>query len=118
MTFSFKTGLEEKKMIQSMTVFNSQEVDTKKQPMFFGQPLGIQRYDSYKYPVFDKLTQQQLSYFWRPEEISLQKDRGDYQTLRPEQKHIFTSNLKYQIMLDSVQGRGRDRTYIYEKWLA
>ena len=106
MTFSFKTGLEEKNMIQSMTVFNSQEVDTKKQPMFFGQPLGVQRYDSYKYPVFDKLTQQQLGYFWRPEEISLQKDRGDYQTLRPEQKHIFTSNLKYQIMLDSVQGRG------------
>ncbi len=89
-----------------MTVFNSQEVDTKKQPMFFGQPLGLQRYDQYKYPVFDKLTQQQLGYFWRPEEISLQKDRGDYQTLRPEQKHIFTSNLKYQIMLDSVQGRG------------
>ena len=93
-------------MVESMTVFNSQEVDTKKQPMFFGQPLGIQRYDSYKYPIFDKLTQQQLGYFWRPEEISLQKDRGDYQTLRPEQKHIFTSNLKYQIMLDSVQGRG------------
>jgi ribonucleoside-diphosphate reductase beta chain len=93
-------------MIDNMTVFNSHEVDTKKQPMFFGQPLGIQRYDTYKYPIFDKLTQQQLSYFWRPEEISLQKDRGDYQTLRPEQKHIFTSNLKYQIMLDSIQGRG------------
>ena len=89
-----------------MTVFNTDQVNTKKQPMFFGKPLGIQRYDSYKYPVFDKLTTQQLGYFWRPEEISLQKDRGDYQTLRPEQKHIYTSNLKYQIMLDSVQGRG------------
>ena len=89
-----------------MTVFNTKEVDTKKQPMFFGQPLGVQRYDGSKYPVFEKLTQQQLGYFWRPEEVSLQKDRGDYQHLRPEQKHIFTSNLKYQIMLDSVQGRG------------
>ena len=88
-----------------MTVFNTEEVDTKKQPMFFGKPLGVQRYDSYKYPIFDKLTTQQLGYFWRPEEVSLQKDRGDYQTLRPEQKHIFTSNLKYQTMLDSVQGR-------------
>jgi ribonucleotide reductase beta subunit family protein with ferritin-like domain len=106
MDFKFKKTSEEKTMVTSMTVFNSQEVDVKKQPMFFGQPLGIQRYDTYKYPVFDKLTQQQLSYFWRPEEISLQKDRGDYQTLRPEQKHIFTSNLKYQIMLDSIQGRG------------
>ena len=89
-----------------MTVFNTEQVNTKKQPMFFGKPLGIQRYDSYKYPIFDKLTTQQLGYFWRPEEVSLQKDRGDYQTLRDEQKHIYTSNLKYQIMLDSVQGRG------------
>ena len=99
-------------MVESMTVFNSEEVDTKKQPMFFGKPLGIQRYDSYKYPVFDKLTTQQLGYFWRPEEVSLQKDRADYQTLRPEQKHIFTSNLKYQIMLDSVQGRGPGMAFI------
>ena len=89
-----------------MTVFNSKTVDTKKQPMFFGAPLGVQRYDSYKYPVFDRLTTQMLGYFWRPEEVSLQKDRSDYQSLRPEQKHIFTSNLKYQILLDSVQGRG------------
>ena len=91
--------------IKGMTVFNTEEVDIKKQPMFFGKPLGIQRYDSYKYPQFDKLTTQQLGYFWRPEEVSLQKDRGDYQTLRPEQKHIYSSNLKYQTMLDSVQGR-------------
>ena len=89
-----------------MTVFNKQHVDTKTQPMFFGAPLGVQRYDEYKYPVFDRLTTQMLGYFWRPEEVSLQKDRADYQSLRPEQKHIFTSNLKYQILLDSVQGRG------------
>ena len=88
-----------------MTVFNSNPVDTTKQSMFFGAPLGVQRYDDFKYPVFEKLTQQQLGYFWRPEEVSLQKDRADYQSLRPEQKHIFTSNLKYQILLDSVQGR-------------
>ena len=92
--------------VDGMTVFNNRKVDTKKQPMFFGAPLGVQRYDSYKYPVFEKLTNQMLGYFWRPEEVSLQKDRGDYQSLRPEQKHIFTSNLKYQILLDSVQGRG------------
>ena len=92
--------------VDSMTVFNTEEVETTKQPMFFGKPLGIQRYDNYKYPVFERLTTQQLGYFWRPEEVSLQKDRSDYQTLRPEQKHIFTSNLKYQVMLDSVQGRG------------
>lgn len=104
--------VEEKRGIQGMTVFNTEEVDTKRQPMFFGQPLGVQRYDTYKYPIFDKLTTQQLGYFWRPEEVSLQKDRGDYQTLRPEQKHIYTSNLKYQIMLDSVQGRGPGMAFI------
>ena len=98
--------------IKGMTVFNTEEVDTKKQPMFLGKPLGVQRYDSYKYPAFDKLTTQQLGYFWRPEEVSLQKDRGDYQTLRPEQKHIYTSNLKYQIMLDSIQGRGPGMAFI------
>jgi ribonucleoside-diphosphate reductase beta chain len=108
----FRITAEKDKMVNGMTVFNTKEVDSKKQPMFFGSPLGVQRYDTYKYPVFDKLTQQQLGYFWRPEEISLQKDRGDYQSLRPEQKHIFTSNLKYQILLDSVQGRGPGMAFI------
>ncbi len=98
--------------IKGMTVFNTEHVNTKKQPMFFGKPLGIQRYDSYKYPAFERLTTQQLGYFWRPEEVSLQKDRGDYQRLRPEQKHIYTSNLKYQIMLDSVQGRGPSMAFL------
>jgi len=98
--------------IEGMTVFNADYPNTKTQPMFFGSPLGIQRYDTYKYPDFDKLTQQQLGFFWRPEEITLQKDRADYQTLRPEQKHIFTSNLKYQILLDSVQGRGPGMVFV------
>ena len=98
--------------MKGITVFNTEEGDTKKQPMFFGKPLGIQRYDSYKYPQFENLTKQQLGYFWRPEEVSLQKDRGDFQSLRPEQKHIFTSNLKYQTMLDSVQGRAPGMAFI------
>ena len=107
-----KKDNDNKQTVKGMTVFNTEQVNTKKQPMFFGKPLGVQRYDSYKYPVFDKLTTQQLGYFWRPEEVSLQKDRADYQTLRPEQKHIYTSNLKYQIMLDSVQGRGPGMAFI------
>ena len=98
--------------VKGMTVFNTEDVDTKKQPMFFGKPLGVQRYDNFKYPQFENLTKSQLGYFWRPEEVSLQKDRGDYQTLRPEQKHIYTSNLKYQIMLDSVQGRAPGMAFL------
>ena len=89
-----------------MTFFNKKKVNTLKQPMFFGEQLNTQRYDDFKYPIFDKLTQKQLGFFWRPEEVSLQKDRNDYQTLDAGQKHIFTANLKYQTMLDSVQGRG------------
>jgi ribonucleotide reductase beta subunit family protein with ferritin-like domain len=91
--------------ITGVTVFNKEEVNTKEQPQFFGQPLGLQQYCTFKYPIFEKITQSQLGFFWRPEEISLQRDRNDYQSLREEQKHIFTSNLKYQVMLDSVQGR-------------
>ena len=88
------------------TVFNREKVDFTKEHMFFGADQNTQRYDIFKYPEYDKLNQTMHGYFWRPEEVSLQKDRGDYQQLRDEQKHIFTSNLKYQTLLDSVQGRG------------
>jgi len=100
------------KEISGMTVFNKKAVDTTKQFMFFGAPLSVQRYDSYRFPTFDRLTQQQLGYFWRPEEVSLQKDRADYAQLTDQQRHIFTSNLKYQIMLDSVQGRAPGMAFI------
>ena len=91
----------------SKSVYNrNAKIDFTKQPMFFGEDNAVQRFDTFKYPIFDKLTQQQLGLFWRPEEVSLQKDRNDWQELRPEQKHIFTSNLRYQTLLDSVQGRG------------
>jgi ribonucleotide reductase beta subunit family protein with ferritin-like domain len=90
----------------SKTVFNKEKVDFTKQNMFFGEDGNTQRYDVFKFPQFDKLNQTMLGYFWRPEEVSLQKDRADYANFRPEQKHIFTANLKYQTLLDSVQGRG------------
>jgi len=94
------------------TVFNRNEVDWSKEPMFFGEDQSVQRYDVFKYPQFDKLNQTMLGYFWRPEEVSLQKDRSDYANFRPEQKHIFTSNLKYQTLLDSVQGRGPSLNFL------
>ena len=101
-----------KTKIKGVTVFNKEKNNTNQSPMFFGPPLGVQRYDGAKYPVFDKLTNQQLGYFWRPEEVSLQKDRSDFATLNETQKHIFTSNLRYQILLDSVQGRGPGLAFI------
>ncbi len=89
-----------------MSIFNKNKTNYLKQPMFFGEDLNTQRYDEFKYPIFDNLTQKQLGFFWRPEEVSLQKDRNDFQQLDTGQKHIFTANLKYQTLLDSVQGRG------------
>ena len=100
-----KTIIQQQRRVDKMTVFNKKNIDFTKEKMFFGEPLNTQRFDTFKYPVFDKLTQKQLGFFWRPEEISLQKDRADFQTLNDAQKHIFTSNLRYQTLLDSVQGR-------------
>tara|TARA_Y100000389_G_scaffold77225_1_gene73994 strand:+ start:1944 stop:3077 length:1134 start_codon:yes stop_codon:yes gene_type:complete len=96
-----------KDLKMARSVFNTNKnIDFTKQPMFFGEDLQVQQYSDMKYPIFDKLNQQQMGYFWRPEEVSLQKDRNDYAELNEQQKFIFTSNLKYQTMLDSVQGRG------------
>lgn len=79
--------------------------DQTKEPMFFGQPVNVARYDQQKHPVFEKLIEKQLSFFWRPEEVDVSQDRHDYQNLPEHEKHIFISNLKYQTLLDSIQGR-------------
>jgi ribonucleoside-diphosphate reductase beta chain len=79
--------------------------DALKEPMFFGQNVNVARYDQQKYPIFEKLIEKQLSFFWRPEEVDLSTDRGQFAALPDNEKHIFLSNLKYQTLLDSVQGR-------------
>lgn len=88
-----------------MSVFNTNKTDHLNQTMFFGAPVNVARYESVKYPAFDKLTEKQLGFFWRPEEIELSRDAKDFKGLTDHEKHIFTSNLKRQILLDSVQGR-------------
>ena len=88
------------------TIFNTKNVDPMSQPLFLGKDLGVQRYDIIKYPVFKKLDSRQMENFWRPEEIELKKDRGDFKEMSDNEKFIFTSNLKYQTMLDSVICRG------------
>ena len=75
------------------------------EPMFFGQPVNVARYDRQKYEAFEKLIEKQISFFWRPEEIDVSRDRIDYANLPAHEKHIFISNLKYQTLLDSIQGR-------------
>ena len=72
----------------------------------------VARYDRIKYRVFDRLTEEQLSFFWRPSEIDLGKDSKDFRSLTAHEQHIFTSNLKRQIVLDSVQGRAPNTAFL------
>ncbi|MCV2508662.1 MAG: ribonucleotide-diphosphate reductase subunit beta [Candidatus Lightella neohaematopini] len=87
------------------TTFSQLKNNQLAEPMFFGQPVNISRFDQQKYIFFEKLIEKQLSFFWRPEEIDISRDRIDYLTLSEKEKHIFLSNLKYQTLLDSIQSR-------------
>lgn len=87
------------------STFSKNHNDQLKEPMFLGQPVNVARYDQQKYEMFEKLIEKQLSFFWRPEEVDISKDRIDYQALPEHEQHIFISNLKYQTLLDSIQGR-------------
>lgn len=80
--------------------------------MFFGQPVNIVRYDQQKYYFFEKLIEKQLSFFWRPEEIDVSKDRLDFLKLSEHEKNIFLSNIKYQTLLDSIQGRSPNIAFL------
>lgn len=87
------------------SIFCQTKNDALKEPMFFGQPVNVSRYDQQKHPIFEQLIEKQLSFFWRPEEIDVSKDRIDFAELSAPAQHIFLSNLKYQTLLDSIQGR-------------
>lgn len=94
-------------MSEIKTILNTNQFDTKTQPMFFGNnSLGVQRYDNPKYPKIFELFKQQISYFWRPEELNLTKDKSDFASLQKHEQEAFTLNLKYQILLDTIQSRG------------
>jgi len=80
--------------------------------MFLDEPVDIQRYDELKYPALDKITDKQLGFFWRPEEVDISKDKKDFDSLTEHEQHIFTSNLKRQILLDSVQGRAPNIAFL------
>lgn len=94
------------------TVFNKTPVNHLMQPMFFGDEPGIARYDTQKHEMFENLIEKQLSFFWRPEEVDVTRDKIDYDNLPEHEKHIFTSNLKYQSLLDTVQGRAPNTAFM------
>ena len=80
--------------------------------MFLDEEVDIQRFDILKYPALDKITEKQLGFFWRPEEVDVSKDKKDFDNLTEHEQHIFTSNLKRQILLDSVQGRAPNLAFL------
>ncbi len=94
------------------TTFNQESNDTMTEPMFFGNPVNVARYDQQKHPIFEKLIEKQISFFWRPEEVDVSKDRMDFQKLSDAERHIFISNLKYQTLLDSIQGRSPNIAFL------
>ena len=96
----------------SYSIFNQTINDTLVEPMFFGDSVNVARFDQQKFEMFEKLTEKQLSFFWRPEEIDVSKDKIDFAKLLPNEKHIFISNLQYQILLDSVQGRSPNIAFL------
>ena len=94
------------------TTFNQQSTNPLIEPMFFGNPVNVARYDQQKHAIFEKLIEKQISFFWRPEEVDVSRDRVDFQKLTDPEKHIFISNLKYQTLLDSVQGRSPNIAFL------
>ena len=95
-----------------MSVLNTKSKYTNKSNMFLSNDMGVQRFDVLKYRQFDKLTEKQLGFFWRPEEVDILKDAKDFKDLTDFEQHIFTSNLKRQILLDSVQGRSPNLAFL------
>ena len=85
--------------------FRKESNDPLSEPIFFGNSVNVSRFDQQKHSIFERLTEKQISFFWRPEEVDLSRDRIDFNKMTDSEKHIFTSNLKYQTLLDSVQGR-------------
>ncbi|MGH1430706.1 MAG: class Ia ribonucleoside-diphosphate reductase subunit beta [Neptuniibacter sp.] len=94
------------------TTFSHSSHDATREPMFFGRSVNVARYDKQKYPIFEKLIEKQLSFFWRPEEVDLSTDRKDFMNMPEHEKHIFLSNLKYQTLLDSIQGRSPNIAFL------
>lgn len=94
------------------STFNATPNNALLEPMFFGQSVNVARYDQQKHSIFEKLVEKQISFFWRPEEVDVSRDAIDFQKLTPQEKHIFISNLKYQTLLDSVQGRSPNVAFL------
>jgi ribonucleoside-diphosphate reductase beta chain len=94
------------------SVFDKKKSDPTSAKVFLDNTVNVARYDKQKYPHFEKLTDKQLGFFWRPEEVDAVRDAKDFKALSDHEQHIFSSNLKRQILLDSVQGRSPNVAFL------
>lgn len=94
--------------------FNTENTSHLSSKLFLDEQggVGITRYDIVKYPSILKMGERMHSLFWISEEVDLSKDRRDFKELSDSEKHIFTSNLKRQILLDSIQGRSPNTIFL------
>lgn len=99
-------------MSRFFSTFNPVKNDQLAEPMFFGNPVNVARYDQQKHAIFEKLIEKQVSFFWRPEDVDVSRDRSDFNKLTDAEKHVFVYNLKYQTLLDSVQGRSPNAVFL------
>lgn len=94
------------------TTFRKEKNNALLEPMFLGNSVNVARFDQQRHPIFEKLMEKQLSFFWRPEEVDVSKDAIDFKSLSEAEQHIFSSNLKYQTLLDSIQGRAPNVAFL------
>lgn len=81
--------------------------------LFFGEGgAGLSRHDTARYPILDKLNDKMESFFWRPQEIDLSGEKRDFSKLTAVEKFVFTSNLRRQILLDTIQGRAPSLAFL------
>ena len=52
-------------MTRTHQIYSPRANDQLKEPMFFGSPVNVARFDQQKYNIFEKLTERQNSLFWR-----------------------------------------------------
>lgn len=89
-----------------MTPQNTISLTTQSENLFFGSNgHGLSRYDVVRYPQLLKLNEKMQSFYWRPVEVDMSAERASFNKMNDAERFVFTSNLRRQILLDSIQGR-------------
>lgn len=86
-----------------MSILNVTKAE--KQPLYFGEEMGLQTYLSPRYPELYNLFIEQRSCHWIETQVDLSGDQKQWATLPQAYKEITILNLSNQVMMDSLLGR-------------